>query len=284
MTLHARSWLYVPAISPQLLDKAMAGAADAVVVDLEDSVTQSAKDTARANAVTALSSPHPKPLWIRINHPRSAAGHADVQALSDTPVAGIRIPKAEDPDLLAATAETLRRPVHLLIESALGLQRAYELARCHPEVAAISLGETDLAADLRIRDTAALDWARGQVVAAARAAKLPSPVHSVWTDVGDTEGLERDSRRARDHGFFGRSVIHPRQVEVVNRVFTPDRDEIQAARDLMNSVRDKEIRQEGAWLDDNGRLVDEAVLAHARWLLDLADVVPTSTAKEGPHP
>lgn len=280
MTLHARSWLYVPATSPQLLGKAMTGAADAVVLDLEDSVVQSTKDTGRANAVAALSQPRPKPLWVRMNHPASAAGQDDILALRGTSVDGVRIPKVEDPDLVAATAEALGRPVHLLVESALGLHRAYELACCHPAVATISLGETDLAADLRIRDTAALDWARGQVITAARAAKLASPVHSVWTDVRDTDGLERDTRRARDRGFFGRSVIHPRQVEVVNRLFTPDRSEIQAARDLVNSVREKEIHRVGAWLDDNGRLVDEAVLAHARWLLDLAGTVPTH-AEEG---
>jgi citrate lyase subunit beta / citryl-CoA lyase len=280
MTLRARSWLYVPATSPRLLDKAMAGAADAVVLDLEDSITASTKDTARRYAAIALSSPHHKPLWVRINHPGGELGREDVQALGKTYVAGVRVPKAEDPDLVAATAEKLGRPVHLLIESALGLHRAYELACCHPGVVAISLGETKLAADLRVRDTTALDWARQRVVAAARAAKLTSPVHCVWTDVRDTDGLLRDTLRARDQGFFGRSVIHPSQVEVVNRVFTPDEGEVRAARTLVNSLRAKEVRQVGTWLDDGGRLVDEAVVAHARWLLDLAAAFP-ATARDG---
>lgn len=274
MTLRARSWLYVPATSPRLLSKALSGAADAIVLDLESSITASAKDIARRYATITLSSPHHKPLWVRINNPKGELGRGDIRAMCETYVAGIRIPKAEDPDLVAATAEELGRPIHLIIQSALGLHRVYELACCHPGVVGISLGEADLATDLRIRDAGALDWARQWVVTAARAAKLDSPVQSVWTDVGDTEGLRRDTLRGRDHGFFGRSVVHPSHVDVVNRVFTPEESELRAARALVNSVRAKESRQAGTWLDDGGQHIDETVLAHARWLLDLAATFP----------
>lgn len=284
MTLRARSWLYVPATSPRLLARALAGTADAIVLDLESSITASTKDTARRYATIALSSPHHKPLWVRINNPKGELGREDIRAIGETYVAGVRIPKAEDPSLIAATAEQLGRPVHLLIESALGLRRVYELACCHPGIVGISLDETDLATDLRIRDPAALDSARQWVVTAARAAKLASPVHSVWTDIRDTEGLARDTLRARDHGFHGRSVIHPSHVEVVNRVFTPDESEVRAARALVNSVRAKEARQAGTWLDDGGRHIDETVLAHARWLLDLAAAFPARAEENGAGP
>lgn len=276
----ARSWLYVPATAPELLEKAMSGAADAVVYDLEDGVAASAKDTARDNAVSAISVAQPKPLWVRTNIPGTSEGSADIRALSGSAVSGVRLPKVEDPTVVAATARELGAPLHLLIESALGLQRAYELACCDPAVVAISLGEADLKADLRVRDDAALDWARQRVVTASRAAKLASPVHSVWTDVGDVDGLMADTRRVREHGMFGRSVIHPAQVAVVNAVFTPGPAEVDAARELVNSLDEKEADQRGGWLDERGRFVDEAVVAQARWVLDLAGSLPASVESE----
>ncbi len=274
---HARSWLYVPASTPHLLDKAMAGEADAVVYDLEDGVAASAKNPARDNAAAAAAQQHPKPLWVRVNHPATPEGRADIAALRGAPVGGVRIPKAEDPNTVAATAGELAAPLHLLIESALGLRRVDELARCHADVVAVSLGEADLKADLRVRDSAALDYARQRTVAAARAAGLASPVHSVWTDVRDTSGLAVDSRRARDHGMFGRSVIHPCQIDPVNAAFTPDPAELKRARALVGSLREG---GPGGWLDENGRFVDEAVLAQARWVIELAESLPDTPSDD----
>lgn len=284
MIRRTRSWLYVPASDPLLLTKAMSGSADAVVYDLEDGVASTAKQSARDNVVATISQHQRKPLWVRINTPTSPDGEVDVRVLSGGPIAGVRLPKAEDPDVVAAAAQRLGTPVHLLIESALGVQRAYELACCHPNIAALSLGEADLKADLRIRDNAALDWARQQVVTAARAAMLPSPVHSVWTDVRDVEGLAADTRRARDHGLFGRSVIHPAQVEVVNTVFTPTQDDVSSALNLVNSLQDRGNEPSGGWLDEYGRFVDEAVVAQARWVLELAESLPDNPEREESSP
>lgn len=253
----ARSWLYVPAHRPELLVKAMTGAADAVVLDLEDAVPVAAKSAARSAAVEALGAARAKPLWVRIN-----AGDADVAAIAAARPDGVRVPKAADPEVVADLARRLDAPLHLLIESALGVENAFALARCHPLVAGVSLGEADLAADLHIRDPAALGWARQRVVVANRAAGLPSPIAPVWTDLADPTGLAADSAAARDAGFFGRSVIHPSQIEPVNRAFTPSVGELDAARALLGSV-------DGGSVDARGRFVDPAVVAGARWLLEL---------------
>lgn len=273
----ARSWLYVPAHKTGLLAKAMAGAADAVVLDLEDAVPAAAKDEARRNARQVMRQSQPKPLWIRVNPPASPEGTDDLAALADFPdpggsaAEGLRVPKAEDPAAVTELADRAGMPVHLLIETALGLENAFALARSHPAVAVVSLGEADLMADLRVRDPGALEWARQRVITANRAAGLPSPPHAVWTDVADPAGLAEDTARARDRGFFGRSVIHPRQVETVNRIFTPAPAEVERARDLLASCAAQAESGAAAWLDDQGRFVDPAVVAGARWVVDLAD-------------
>lgn len=273
----ARSWLYVPAHKPGLLAKAMAGPADAVVFDLEDAVPGVAKEEARCNARLAVARPQPKPLWIRVNTPGSRDGAADLAALAgarapgNDAAAGFRVPKAEDPAAVAEFADQAGVPLHLLIETALGVENAFLLARCHPAVALVSLGESDLMADLRVRDPGALDWARQRVVVANRAAGLPSPPHAVWTDVADLAGLAEDTARARDRGFFGRSVIHPRQIEVVNRIFNPTPAEVEQARNLLTTGSAQAESGAAAWLDDQGRFVDPAVVNGARWIVDLAD-------------
>ncbi len=254
----ARSWLYVPANRPELLVKAMAGPADAVVLDLEDAVPAAAKDAARAAAHDALRAARGKPLWVRMN----PGSEADIALLAAGRPDGVRVPKAADPGAVADLARRLDVPLHLLIESALGVENAFALARCHPLVAGVSLGEADLAADLHVRDPAALGWARQRVVVANRAAGLPSPVAPVWTDLADPTGLAADSAAARDAGFFGRSVIHPSQIEPVHRAFTPSEEDLDAARALLGSV-------DGGSVDARGRFVDPAVVAGARWLLEL---------------
>jgi citrate lyase subunit beta/citryl-CoA lyase len=282
----ARTWLYVPAHRPGLLGKAMATDADAVVCDLEDAVPAGAKETARRNVLAALAAPRPKPLWVRINHPGTVWGQEDIAALEGSGVPGVRVPKCADPADAARAAGRLGVPVHLLVESALGVENAFALARCHPLVAAVSLGEADLLADLRARETAALEWARQRIVVASRAAGLPSPPQSVWTDLADIAGLVADTEAGRDCGFFGRSVVHPRQIGPVNRVFTPDPAEVEAARQMLGSLQDQTDDGVAAWISDDGRFVDPAVVAQARWRVELADRlarghVPDSAPPEG---
>lgn len=274
MIVPVRSWLYVPAHRADvLLPKAMAGRADAIVLDLEDAVPATAKDTARAAAVAAVAADQPKPIWVRVNSPGSAWGRADLAALAGSKAAGLRLPKVEDPGTVRAVAAETGLPLHVVLESALGVERAYALATAHPLVALLSLGEADLMADLRIADRDALEWARQRVVNAARAAGLPSPPHAAWTTVSDVDGLAADTATARARGFFGRSVLHPSQLEPVNRLFTPDPAEVDRARGLLKSLADQSARDVAAWLDEDGRFVDPAVVANARWLVELAGTI-----------
>jgi citrate lyase subunit beta/citryl-CoA lyase len=260
----ARSWLYVPGHRADLVAKALVGEAEAVVVDLEDAVAPGAKDTARAAVADLADAPRDRPLWVRMNAPDGEWGAADLEVLARSAVDGVRVPKAAHPDAVARLADRLGRPLHLLVESALGVERAFALAAAHPLVAAVSLGEADLAADLRVADRGALEWARQRIVVASRAAGLPSPLAPVWTDLPDLDGLAADSRVARDRGFWGRSVIHPRQIPVVHEAFSATADELARARALLDSLESAGARGETAYRDADGRFVDPAVVAGAR--------------------
>ncbi|RVW05681.1 HpcH/HpaI aldolase/citrate lyase family protein [Rhodococcus xishaensis] len=267
-----RSWLYVPGHRGDRIEKAVAGPADAVVIDLEDAVPAHAKTHALANTLDALGTHPNRTIWVRINGGSGGCAEEEVDALmhTDTRPAGIRVPKAEVPAALASIAERVSFEVHALVESAAGLLNAPELARCHPRVTGIALGEADLAADLRVGPDG-LVWARGWTVAAARAAQLASPVQSVWTNIADLDGLAESSRQGLTHGFFGRSVVHPSQIAPVHAAYTPDIDEVEAAQRVVGSATRSECNGESAVLDTDGRFIDPAVIANARVVLERAE-------------
>lgn len=273
-----RSWLYVPGHHPERVQKALASTADAVVVDLEDAVPAAMKDQARRETV-ALLADRPagdKPVWVRVNSPHDGVGRADVEALAGSDLAGLRLPRCEDPDLVRAVAGQAGAPLVLLLETARGLLRAPELAVAHPLVRGLGLGESDLAADLMVGSDSGLEWARGWVVAAARAAGLGPPVQSVWTHVADLDGLRASCAAGLAMGFFGRSVVHPAQIAVVHEVYTPSPEQVADARDLLAAGDEARARGEVAALDPRGRFVDPAVEAKARVVLDRAvDRSPT---------
>jgi len=287
VTALVRTWLYVPAHHPERALKAFVSGADAVVLDLEDSVPAGRKKEARDAALSLLSdlsverarerSPERSPerprerpwVWVRMNPLGSPWGAADLAALAAAEVDGVRLPRSEDPDEVRRVAHTIDCPLQLLLETARGLMAAQQLATVHPSVAGISLGEADLAADLRVAPTG-LDWARGWVVAVARAAELPSPVQSVYTDVADLEGLRSSTASGRDQGFFGRSVVHPKQIQPVHDVYQPTNEELSRAQDVVNAHDRARERGEVAALTPDGRFVDPAVVAGAQLTLRLA--------------
>ncbi|SNT55099.1 citrate lyase subunit beta / citryl-CoA lyase [Asanoa hainanensis] len=265
-----RSWLYVPGHRTDRVAKALAAGADAVVVDLEDAVPPDQKRVARETALRLAA--EDRPVWVRVNDPAGPWGAADVEALAGLNLAGLRLPRCEDPAVVREVGNRAGLPLQLLVETAAGLARAADLATAHPLVAALGLGEADLSADLRVTGDEGLAWARGWIVVAARTAGLPSPIQSVYTDVADLDGLRASTEQARLSGFVGRSVVHPRQIPVVHDVFTPGAAEVAAARAVLAAAARAQERGEVAVLDADGRFVDPAVVRRARLVLDLSDL------------
>ncbi|MFK8909221.1 HpcH/HpaI aldolase/citrate lyase family protein [Streptomyces sp. YS-3] len=265
-----RTWLYVPGDRPDRFGKALASGTDAVVVDLEDAVAPRLKDTAREAAAAFLGQAHPRPVYVRVN-PLGEGGEEDLAALRGSRVSGIRIPKCEHPERVAEAARHLPGvPLVPLVETALGVERAYALATAHPSVAGLAFGAADLAAELGTAHRDVLDAAAHRVLLAAAAARLPRPPMSVFPAVRDLDGLATDCARGRERGFFGRSVVHPAQVPVVNAAFTPADQDVAAARRLLRRVEAAHSAGSGAWLDETGALVDTAALRQARTVLDIA--------------
>ena len=270
-----RSYLYVPGDDGPKIEKALAGEADAVVLDLEDAVTPNRKEEARAMVASVLGSVPEKPVFVRVNAVGTELAAVDMDAIAGAYLTGLRLPKVESVEGVNLAAETLEglqsgATIQCLIESALGLERAFEIATSHDRVSGIGLGEADLAADLGVTDEAGLLYARSRIVGAARAAGLPHPVQSVYTKVGDLEGLRRSTEAGKRLGFVGRSTIHPSQVPVVNEAFTPDANEVAGALELLERLEDETASGTGAFVLDDGRFVDRAVVESARLTLALA--------------
>ena len=295
-----RSALYVPATRPELYEKALASAADAVILDLEDAVAPDRKAEARAAVVALLggsgaragaggaaglaaaagaAARPPKPVYVRVNALGTPLAYADVEAVVGLPIAGVRLPKVEGAEQVRTVGGWLDGTgleLWCLIESALALERAFEIASAHPAVAGIGLGEADLRASLRVgADDAGLAYARGRCVAAARAAGLDSPMLSVYTNVKDTDGLRASCAAGRALGFLGRNCVHPGQVETVNAAFTPSEEEVVRAREIVDALASAVETGAGAVALPDGRFVDLAVVEQARALLDLAARVGT---------
>ncbi|WP_371615431.1 CoA ester lyase [Streptomyces sp. NBC_00454] len=261
------TWLYVPGDRPAVVTKALSAGADAVIVDLEDAVSASRKEYARAATAELLGARHQVPVHVRVNALDSPWGGADLTALGGLHgLAGLRLPKISAPEQIVGVAErTGGVALYALLESAVGVERAYEIARAHPALRGLSLGEADLRADLGITAEAGLDWPRSRVVVAARAAGLAPPAQSVFPDIRDLEALAASCARGRSLGFLGRAAIHPRQLPVIARAYLPGPEEVTAAEEIVAAAR----RTPGAVALADGRFVDPAMLAGAERVVAL---------------
>ena len=239
----------MPADRPDRIEKAIASRAHAVIVDLEDGVAAGAKDEARANLAALRRGD--KPLYVRVN----AGSAADLAAVAGLELDGVVVPKIERPEDVPGGMR-----VHALIETALGLEAAFEIAS-HPGVRGVSLGESDLRSQTGALE-AGLDWARARIVNAAVAAGLPRPPQSVYPHVRDLDGLAASCRRGRELGHLGRAAIHPDQLEVIERVYLPTEAEVESARATL---------ERGLGTLEDGAFVDPAMAGAARTVIELAD-------------
>lgn len=263
--------LYVPGDRPDRMVKAFASPADAVAVDLEDAVAAPRKTEARDHAAELLKDVD-RPAQVRINHSSTPWHERDLAMIAALPVAvGLRCPKVESADEVRDLAAAVPgRALHLLVESALGVERAFELASAAPEVASLGLGEADLRSDLRVVDDAGLTWARSRIVTAARAAGLPSPMMSVYTQLHDDSGLVSSCRAGRALGFLGRAAIHPAQLAPIREAFLPSADEVARARAVVEQVAAGERVGLGVFVLEDGSFLDRAMVEQARTVLEVA--------------
>ena len=265
--------LYAPGDRPEVVGKALASGADVVLIDLEDAVAPDRKEYARAATAERLSDRPPVPVHVRVNALDSPWAEADLTALTALRgLSGLRLPKVMSAsDVVrvaerAAPAEGGAVALYALLETALGVERAFTIASAHPAVRGIALGEADLRADLGVREDAGLDWSRARVVVAARAAALPPPSQSIYPDTRDLDGLAASCAHGRTLGFLGRAAIHPRQLPVIERAYAPTAQQISRAEEILKAA----ARDPGAQALPDGRFIDTAVVREAQRTLSLA--------------
>ncbi|WP_030683722.1 HpcH/HpaI aldolase/citrate lyase family protein [Streptomyces sp. NRRL B-1347] len=271
------TWLYVPGDRPEVVAKALVAGADVVIVDLEDAVAPDRKEYARAATAELLAEPGPVPVHVRVNALGTPLSDADLEALAPLPgLAGLRLPKVTSAADVIRTAERAAPldggapALYALLESALGVERAFAVATAHPALRGLSIGEADLRADLGVRDETGLDWCRSRVVVAARAAGLVPPAQSVYPDVRDTDGLTASCARGRALGLLGRAAIHPRQLPVIERAYLPTPQEVEQAEEVLKAA----ATERGAQALPDGRFVDRAVVEQAHRTLALSRHTP----------
>ncbi|MFJ8862418.1 HpcH/HpaI aldolase/citrate lyase family protein [Streptomyces sp. NPDC102451] len=251
----ARTLLFVPGDRPDRFDKAADSGADLVVVDLEDAVAAEDKNRAR-RAVAGWHGPRDRTV-VRVNAPGTPWFEADLDTAAGLGCL-VMVPKAEDPAVLARIAA--RCTTVPLIETALGVERAYEVCSV-PGVVRAAFGNVDLAAQLGVApdDTLALAHARSRLVLASAAAGAAPPVDGVTTAVRDTGALAADTAHARRLGFSGKLCVHPAQIAPVAAGFAPTESELRWARAVLGAG--------DAVTTVDGHMVDKPVLDRARGIL-----------------
>lgn len=263
--------LYVPGDRPDRFGKAIASGADIVILDLEDAVARNHKDDARRAVADFLSTAPPCPMAVRVNGADTPWHAADLEAMAGSAQpAAIRLPKCESPEQVTeASRRSGGREVQAVIESAIGVERLFDIARA-AATASVGLGEADLRSALSISDPAGLGWIESRLVVAANAAGLPAPLMSVWTDLEDLTGLAASCRAGKARGFLGRAAIHPAQVSVIRDAFRPDDAEVRQARAVLAAL-DGAAELSGVAVLPGGHMVDEAMRRGAERILALAE-------------
>lgn len=277
----ALTLLYVPGDRPDRVRKALASAADVVIIDLEDAVAPSAKAAAR-EVLGSLSGEDCPRVQVRINPVGTPWHDDDVHAVAElatraglhdgrSALAGVRVPKARSVDAVTSLGRRLPGvPLHLLLEDALGIERAFDLATAHQQVSSIGLGEADLRSVLGVDSDDGLLWCRSRVVVAARAAELPAPAMSVFPHVKDVAGLLETCQAGKRLGFRGRAAIHPSQLPIIEQAFAPTDTEVERASEVVRRVQTAAVAGAGTVVLDDGTFMDVAMVRAAEAVLRLA--------------
>ena len=276
--------MFIPGNKPGMMADACIYGPDSIMLDLEDSVTLAEKDAARLLVYHALRSVDfgGVEMVVRINPLNTPYGKKDVEAVVKGGVDVIRMPKTETADeVRELEAEVLKVETELgcpgrtklmaAIESALGVVNAFDIAKASPRMMGIALGAEDYTANLKTSRTAEgteLQLARQTIVVAARAAGIAC-FDTVFSNLEDMEGFRREVELVKALGFDGKSIINPRQIEIVNEVFTPSAKDIEKALLVIAAIREARSKGSGV-ISVNGKMVDRPVVIRAERTIALA--------------
>ncbi len=277
MTLSPRSLLFVPADSERKISRALSSAADALILDLEDSVAEGNKAAARSLAAEVLGRPRPKPIFVRVNALSTSFAKADVDAVMPGKPDGLIQPKTRNgQDVLELAAMAGQCPIIAIsTETAASLLDMASYGKASSVLLGLSWGGEDLSAELGAssnRDekgayTDPYRLARALCLLGARAAGI-EPIDSVYTNYRDPAGLEAECREGAREGFSGKLAIHPDQIAIINACFTPSLEQRARAERVVAAFAAKPqagvIGLDGEMLDMPHLLRAQRVLARTR--------------------
>ena len=279
-----RTMMFIPGNNPGMMQDAFIYAPDAIMLDLEDSVTMAEKDAARLlvyNALKTIDYGNIE-MVVRINPLNTPYGKKDIEAVVKAGVHVVRMPKTETADEVREVEREIERveqeigclgrtQIMAAIESALGIVNAYEIAVASKRMMGIALGAEDYCANLKTQRTPGGDelrLARETIVLAARAAGIDA-LDTVYSNLDDMETFRKEVEFIKTLGFDGKSIINPRQIDIVNEVFAPKEKDINKALTILAAIKEAEKRGSGV-IAVNGKMVDRPVVIRAQRTIDLA--------------
>jgi citrate lyase subunit beta/citryl-CoA lyase len=276
-----RSFLFAPGNHARRVEKALTLDADAVILDLEDAVATAEKPATRETIAAALARPRRGLLYVRVNAVDTEFCYGDLVAIVRPGLDGVILPKVESTAGLATVdwlLAQLERDRGLppggidlipIIETARGLDRLGAILAAGTRVRRVAFGAGDFTLDVNMawsRDEAELAHARATIVTASRAAGIEAPLDTVWVDLPDRDGLEASARTASGFGFQGKMCIHPDQIAIVNRVFTPSDAEIAFAERVAAAFVKAEAEGSAA-IQLDGKFIDYPIVYRAQRVL-----------------
>lgn len=271
-----RSFIFTPGLKPEMYPKALKSGTDMVCIELEDGIAPQDKEIARNLALKLFQEKQENDgveRILRINCLREKFGIDDVQAILSTPnhPPALMIPKVKKPDEIVLLDNLLSEKghhcrIHVIIETNEGLENAYQIANCSNRIDALFFGGVDMSAELRCENKwEPLLYARSRIVHAAASAGIDA-IDVPYLDLEDLEGMRKEAILAKELGFSGKGSIHPKQIPILNDVFTPSELSIKKAQKIV-SVFEK--ANTGLVVID-GKLIEKPVLREMYRILSIA--------------
>ena len=268
----AYSFLFVPANQPERYGKALASGADGVIIDLEDAVGLDDKAKAREllkNTWSSISVEEKKRVIIRCNAPGSSFYAADLVLAKELQVRHLMIPKTESRDHINGAAEELKTTAFIpMIETPLGLHHLNEIASAE-QVLRLALGNLDMQVEMGMScddNETEIDTARFMLVLASKLAQIAPPLDGVTPSTDDEPRIFAHAQKAKRFGFGAKLCIHPKQIPIIKRAFSPTVEEISWAKRVLAA----DNASNGQAVKVDGKMVDRPVVMLAHRILRLA--------------
>ncbi|MDC3158432.1 CoA ester lyase [Candidatus Pelagibacter sp.] len=277
-----RSFIFTPGLKPEMFPKAISSGADMVCIELEDGIAIKDKDEARKNTFKELETLEVKSgveLVVRVNCQRTKFGLMDLEAVvsSKTNVKAIMLPKVKTPDEITFIDDMLtdcglNTDLHVIMETNEALESIYDIAHASKRIVALYFGGVDMAAELRVpNEYKNLIYARSRLVHAGASVGV-DVIDVPYLDLEDMDGMKKEAELVRDLGFTGKGSIHPKQINMLNEIFTPSKEEIIKAKRIVDQFNESDT---GLVVID-GKLIEKPVLREMQRKILIADKINQS--------